>query len=47
MRYAAEALTDQDVRVIDVAFDFLFASHEGFTRAFVREFGLSPKSICE
>ena len=29
-------------RILDVALDFLFDSHEGFTRAFGREFGLSP-----
>lgn len=43
MRYAAEILRDEDVRVIDVAFDFLFSTHEGFTRAFFREFGITPK----
>lgn len=43
MRYAAEVLRDEDVRVIDVAFDFLFSTHEGFTRAFFREFGITPK----
>lgn len=28
---------------MDVAFDFVFDSHEGFTRAFNKEFGVSPK----
>jgi hypothetical protein len=27
---------------VDVAFDFFFSSHEGFTRAFSRQFGISP-----
>ena len=40
---AALRLRDGDDRVIDVALDFLFNSHEGFTRAFHREFGLPPK----
>lgn len=40
---AALRLRDNPVRVIDVALDFVFDSHEGFTRAFSREFGLSPK----
>ncbi len=31
-------------KVVDVAFDFVFGSHEGFTRAFTRQFGLAPKS---
>jgi AraC-like DNA-binding protein len=40
---AALKLRDEEHRIIDVAFDFVFDSHEGFTRAFSREFGLSPK----
>lgn len=32
-------------RVADVAFDFVFDSHEGFTRAFSRQFGLSPREF--
>lgn len=40
---AAEKLKDGGVRVIDVAFDFVFGSHEGFTRAFSKQFGMSPK----
>jgi AraC-like DNA-binding protein len=41
---AAEKLKNGDTKVVDVAFDFLFGSHEGFTRAFSREFGTTPKS---
>ncbi len=41
---AAMRLRDEPVKVIDVALDFVFDSHEGFTRAFAREFGLSPNS---
>lgn len=40
---AAERLSATDERVIDVAFDFLFDSHDGFTRAFSRYFGLTPR----
>jgi AraC-like DNA-binding protein len=40
---AAEKLRDGNPRIIDVAFDFVFDSHEGFTRAFSREFGMSPR----
>lgn len=40
---AAMSLRDEEHRIIDVAFDFVFDSHEGFTRAFSREFGISPK----
>ncbi|WKY47287.1 AraC family transcriptional regulator [Eubacteriaceae bacterium ES3] len=39
---AALRLRDQEVKIIDVALDFVFDSHEGFTRAFSREFGMSP-----
>jgi AraC-like DNA-binding protein len=44
---AALHLRDKDVRVVDVAFDFLFASHEGFTRAFSKEFGIPPKQYAK
>lgn len=39
---AAVRLRDEGTRVIDVAFDFAFDSHEGFTRAFARQFGVAP-----
>ncbi len=41
---AAGRLRDGSARVVDVAFDFVFDSHEGFTRAFSRQFGVSPQS---
>lgn len=44
---AALKLRDEDVRVIDVALDFVFDSHEGFTRAFSKEFGMTPKYYCK
>ena len=40
---AALTLRDSNKKVIDVALDFVFDSHEGFTRAFKRQFGISPK----
>ena len=40
---AALYLRDHEARVLDVALDFVFDSHEGFTRAFTRAFGLPPK----
>lgn len=39
---AAQALRDSACKVVDVAFDFVFDSHEGFTRAFARQFGMTP-----
>lgn len=39
---AALRLRDSDTKVIDVALDFVFDSHEGFTRAFTKYFGLAP-----
>lgn len=44
---AALMLRDGDDRVIDVAMDFVFDSHEGFTRAFSKEFGISPKKYSQ
>jgi len=41
---AAVRLRDEDVKIVDVAFDFVFDSHEGFTRAFSKQFGVTPKS---
>lgn len=40
---AALILRDNKPRIIDVAFDFVFGSHEGFTKAFSRQFGLPPR----
>jgi AraC-like DNA-binding protein len=40
---AAMRLRDENVRIVDVAFDFVFDSHEGFTRAFSKQFGLTPQ----
>ena len=40
---AAVKLRDKDARVIDVALDFVFDSHEGFTKAFSKQFGMSPR----
>jgi len=39
---AALKLRDEKIKVIDVALDFVFDSHEGFTRAFSKEFGITP-----
>ena len=39
---AALKLRDEKVKIIDVAFDFVFDTHEGFTRAFSRRFGITP-----
>jgi AraC-like DNA-binding protein len=40
---SARALRSDKIRVIDVAFDYVFDSHEGFTRAFTKAFGIAPK----
>jgi len=40
---AAARLYHGESRVIDVALDFVFESHEGFTRAFSRQFGMTPR----
>ena len=40
---AALILRDGNEKIIDVAMDFVFDSHEGFTRAFAKEFGLPPR----
>ncbi len=40
---AALILRDKDEKILDVALDFVFDSHEGFTRAFSKEFGMTPR----
>jgi AraC-like DNA-binding protein len=44
---AALLLRDGKPKVIDVAFDFVFSSHEGFSRAFFKQFGVLPKKYCD
>ena len=44
---AALLLRDKQPKVIDVAFDFVFDSHEGFTRAFFKQFGVLPKKYSD
>jgi len=40
---AAQALQNSDSTVLDCALDNGFESHDGFTRAFVRQFGITPQ----
>lgn len=35
-------LKESEERIIEIAFRYGFSSHEAFTRAFVREFGICP-----
>jgi len=39
---AAYKLRDNNPKILDIALDHYFNSHEGFTRAFAKEFGLTP-----
>ena len=43
LAFAAARLRSGKVKIVDVAFDFVFQSHEGFTRAFTRQFGVTPQ----
>ena len=47
LSHSALKLRDTKQRVLDVALDFMFDSHEGFTRAFSREFGVTPKQYAK
>lgn len=42
---AAHALRAGNPKVLDIALDFVFDSHEGFTRAFSNGFGIPPKKF--
>ncbi|MDR0951593.1 MAG: AraC family transcriptional regulator [Oscillospiraceae bacterium] len=44
---SAKALRSGKARVFDVALDFVFDSHEGFTRAFAKGFGIPPKKYAK
>ncbi len=44
---AASRLHDGGTRVVDVAFDFVFGTHESFTRAFSKQFGLTPRAYAQ
>ncbi|WP_055665126.1 helix-turn-helix domain-containing protein [Desnuesiella massiliensis] len=44
---AAIKLRDEDIKIIDIALDFVFDSHEGFTRAFSKQFGMTPQYYCK
>ena len=40
---ASEALRNRNKRILDIALDFGFSSHETFTRAFKDTFGMTPE----
>jgi hypothetical protein len=42
---AAADIINEDRKIIDTALDFMFDSHEGFTRSFVKEFGITPSAL--
>lgn len=43
---SAHALrSSSKAKVLDIALDFVFDSHEGFTRAFTKAFGITPKKF--
>lgn len=42
---SALSLRPRNCKIIDVAFDFVFDSHEGFTRAFSKQFGMTPRQF--
>ncbi|WP_332448242.1 AraC family transcriptional regulator [Sphaerochaeta sp.] len=42
---AADILAKTDRTILDVALQFVFDSHEGFTRAFSKQFGMSPSAF--
>lgn len=40
---AAKKIRDENEAILQIAFDFQFDSHEGFTKAFSKQFGMSPR----
>lgn len=47
MAKAAETLLQKDKRILDIALDLGFASHEHFSRTFKDTFGLTPGEYCK
>lgn len=43
MSLAAAKLRETDERIIDIAFQYGFSSHEAFTRSFKKVYGCSPR----
>lgn len=44
---AALKIRDENLKIIDVAMNSEYNSHEGFTRAFVKQFNMTPKAYAE
>ena len=44
---SARTLRSGNAKVLDTALDFVFDSHEGFTRAFSNAFGITPKKYAD
>lgn len=44
LTYGAKRLRNENARISDVASDCSFETHEGFTRAFSKEFGITPET---
>jgi AraC-like DNA-binding protein len=42
---ACKVLLSEDIKVVDVAYQFAFKSHESFSRAFKKFFGVPPSQI--
>ena len=42
---ALKELKKSDKKIIEIAYDYQFNSHEAFTRAFKKQFGINPKKI--
>ncbi|TLX67711.1 helix-turn-helix transcriptional regulator, partial [Labilibacter sediminis] len=42
---AARTTLETQQKIVDIAFEYQFNSHEGFTRAFSRILGLSPTEV--
>ena len=43
LAFALRELRDTDRRILDIALDYGFSSHEAFTRAFSQQYGIAPR----
>lgn len=42
LAFALKEVRDSEKSILDIAFDYGFSSHEAFTRAFKRTYGVTP-----